>query len=315
MTAMAPARPLLPTGAAVVVVFVALATVAPREAVAAERLVIQSDSDCPSAEAVNKALLGLRPADDWPSPTVSIQVKDQAIVVDLGAGGARRRPIPVDADCEARAATVALVVATWASDLPAQTVTSPVMQVAANGAAGLRSPEPVAGKPRPRHPEIGGGLLAAVGGGIAPGVRIELVSLPGDSGVGWLASLVVPTTRELTVGSGKTVWTRPSASLALQGRLARSGWFLAGDAGLAVATTVAWGRSYSSNQTDTSLTYGPALGVRGGRSLKRLKIWLDLRAGRWLVGQSVQVDGDAGVATASLPAWDVQGALGASYAF
>ncbi|HEX7508159.1 MAG TPA: hypothetical protein VF550_15390, partial [Polyangia bacterium] len=88
-------------------------------------------------------------------------------------------------------------------------------------------------------------------------------------------------------------------------------------AGLAVAYTVAWGRGYAANQTDQSLTYGPSLGVRGGVPWKGLKIWVDLRGGRWLSGQGVQIDDDAGqgVATASLPTWDVQWALGASYPF
>jgi len=300
-----------------VVVLVALATLAPRETAAAERLSIESNADCPSAEAIRKALFGLRAADDWPSTTVSIQVKEQGIFVDLGASGASRRTIPLAPDCDARAATVALVVATWANDLPAQTVTSPVLQPATNVSAGRPSPEPASANARPGHHEIGGGLLAAMGGGIAPGVRVELVSLRGGGGVGWLASLVVPAARELAVGSGKTAWTRASAGLALYGRLASNGWFLSGDAGMAVAYTVVWGRSYTSNQTDQSLTYGPTVGVRGGLPWKRLKIWIDLRGGRWLYGQSVQIDGDAGqgVATASLPAWDVQWTLGASYPF
>jgi hypothetical protein len=317
MTKDAHARPSLPNGSAVVAVLVALATAAPRETAAAERLVIQSNSDCPSAEVVHKALLELRAAEDWPSTTVSIQVKEQRIFVDLGAGSASRRTIPAAPDCDARAATVALVVATWANDLPAQTVTSPVLQPTTNVSAGRSPLEPAPANARHGHHEIGGGLLAAMGGGIAPGIRVELVSLRGDSGVGWLASLVVPGARDLTVGSGKTAWTRASAGLALHGRLARNGWFLSGDAGMAVATTVVWGHSYSSNQTDQSLTYGPSLGVRGGLPWKPLEIWLDLRGGRWLYDQSVQIDDDAGqgVATASLPAWDVQCALGASYAF
>ena len=317
MTADSHARPSLPTRSAVVVVLVALSTAAPRETVAAERLAIESNSDCPSAEAVRKALFGLRAADDWPSTTVSIQVKEQGIFVDLGTSGASRRTIPVAPNCDARAATVALVVATWTNDLPAQTVTSPVLQPATYMSAGRRSSETSSANARLGRHEIGGGLLAAIGGGIAPGIRVELVSLRGDSGVGWLAGLVVPAARELAVGSGKTAWTRASVGFALHGRLAGNGWFLSGDAGMAVAYTVVWGLSYASNQTDQSLTYGPTVGVRGGLPWKRLKIWIDLRGGRWLYGQSVQIDGDAGqgVATASLPAWDVQWTLGASYPF
>jgi hypothetical protein len=316
MTAEAHPKPTPLTKSAVAVVLFALVTAAPLKTAASDRVVIQSDSDCPSAQAVRKALLELRAADDWPSSSVSIQVKEQSIVVDLGAGSTTRRPIPVAADCDARAATVALVVATWASDLPAQTVTSPVMQPATNGSTGQRSLEPAVANLRPRHHEIGGGLLAAVGGGLAPGIRIEVVRLPGDVGVGWLASLVVPAARARALGGGTTAWTRPSAGLAVHARLARSGWFLSGDAGMAVACTIAWGRGHTSNQTDQSLTYGPSVGVRGGLPWKRLKMWVDLRGGRWLYGQDVQVDGDAGdVASASLPAWDVQGALGASYPF
>ena len=313
-TALLPKPPTWPT---VVVLLVALTAAVPGELAAADKLVIESDSVCPSAATVRKALLALRSADDWPSTTVSIRVTEQMLYVDLGSGAASARPIPVTSDCDALAATVALVVATWTSDLPAQTVTSPILQPTATESAERRPLDVATAKTQPNYREVGFGPLVAFGGGVAPGIRLDVVSLRRDSGVGWQASLAVPAGRELAVGSGKTGWTRASVGLALHVRRAKDRFFLSGDAGVAIAYTVAWGQGYATNEIDQSLTWGPYLGVRGGLAWKRLRIWSDLRGGRWLYGQSVQVDSGAdsvGV-RASLPAWDVQWALGASYPF
>ena len=293
------------------------ADAAPRTTLAGGALVIESDSNCPSAEAVKQALLSLRPDEDLPSTTISIYAREELMVVSLGPGAAGQRRLPLAPDCVTRAATIAVVIATWTNELPAQAVISPGLQPSSSRPPVPRIPEELPAIPRPRHREIGTGLLAAVGGGVAPGVRAEFISLPADSGLGWQACLALPAARELALGGGKTLWTRAAVGLALHARQAGRWYFLSGSAGLAVAYTLAWGQGYALNQTDQSLTYGAAAGVRAGLPWKRWRVWTDLQGGRWLFGQSVQIDADAGgrAASVSLPPWDIQWALGTSYTF
>jgi hypothetical protein len=284
-------------------------------------LVIESDSSCPSAEAVREALAGLRPPADWPHTTVAISAREQFLLVALGSRGASPRQVTVGADCAARAATAAVIVATWLGDLPAESVGSPILQpsrsidaAAAPPATPLPSENPT---PPPALHEIGAGALAAFGGGTVPGLRVEFIRWRRERAFGWQASLALATPRDAVVGGGTTRWMRVAASVALCGRLAGRRYFLGGDGGVAAAYTAAWGQDYASNQSDQSITGGLAAGLRGGVPWGRMRIWTDVRVFGWLYPQSVQVDADgaSGPAKFSLPAWDIQWALGASYAF
>jgi hypothetical protein len=279
-------------------------------------LVIESDSSCPSAAAVREALVGLRPAEDLPSATVSITTQGQALLLSLGPRAATPRRLAVEGDCGARAATVALVIAAWLSELPAEVVAAPT----------LGTPEPVAhvetATPAPspgraaeafHRREVGAGLVAETGSGLAPGLRLDLLGLLGEGTFGWQVGVVLPAERDVTVGPGSTRFRRTSAVVSLLGRKAAGRLILSADAGAAVAYTSAHGTGYQENQTDGSVTYGPMAGLRAGIPWGRVRVWVDGRLFKWLYGQTVEVEGVA--ATAALPSWDLQWALGAAYAF
>jgi hypothetical protein len=55
--------------------------------------------------------------------------------------------------------------------------------------------------------------------------------------------------------------------------------------------------------------------MRAGVPWGRTRLWIDIRAVRWLREQSVEIDPVATgkSATAKLPSWDFQGAIGISY--
>ena len=277
----------------------------------ASRLAIASDSSCPSADAVRAALLDLRSAEEWPSATVAIHAQEQLLTVELGSLDSLQRQLAVGPDCAARAATVALVIATWMNDLPAEGAGTPILRSPI-----IPAPELTMPKPAVARYQIGAGLLAAIHGGIAPGVRLDFIRLRGDRGLGWQASLVLPAAREVAVGGGVTHWTRMAAEVALKGSLAGKSFFLSADGGLAGAYTHAWGQGYAWNQNDESFTYGLVAGVRAGIPWGSFRIWTDLRAVQWLRTQSVQIDSDLGgpLTNVSLPTWDAQWALGLSYA-
>ena len=172
----------------------------------------------------------------------------------------------------------------------------------------MLKPEPLSAKPEIVHYDVGVGLLAALLGGIAPGVRMDLLRMRGDRGIGWQANLVLPATREVALGANVSRYTRASAGVALNARFR----------GIAAAYTLVWGQGYAVNQTGgQSFTYGLVTGVRAGIPWGRLRLWTDLRAVKWLYNQGVQIDSGVGgdSTTIALPTWDAQWALGLSYAF
>jgi len=297
------------------VLLVAMATgAAPQAEPPAAALVIESDSACPSAEAVRAALVGLRSVDDWPPAQVAIFAKEQFLRIELG--GTRARQLTVGTDCAKRAAAVALIVATWFGEFPAEVASAPDLQPLPQA---ISQPilQPWTLPPPPSKNEIGAGVLATLGGGMVPGVRVEYARLRRDGRLGWQASLAWSAPREVAVAGGKTLFTRAAASVAVRGGLPVRRFLLSGDVGVATAYTLAWGQGYDTNQTDQSLTYGVTAGLRGSLPWRRFRIWTDVRIFGWLHRQSVQVDSDAAGSTAmvSLPTWDLQWALGASYVF
>jgi len=137
-------------------------------------LVIVSDSDCPSGEAVRDALLALRPAGEWPALSVAIREFPQMLVIEIGSQKTNPRQLAVGPDCATRAAAVALVITAWTGDLPVEAAGTPVLQPPAVVVQppGMK-PEEVIRKTGARHTEIGAGLLAATADGIVPGIRLE----------------------------------------------------------------------------------------------------------------------------------------------
>lgn len=279
-------------------------------------LVIESDSSCPSAEAVREALVGIKPAADWPLATVSIAVQEQTLLLSLGSPAKSQRRLAVEADCGARAATAALVIATWLSELPTLAVVAPTLgspEPAVYAEPAKPAPAPVRAALPSHRREVGAGLLAEMGSGLSPGLRLEVLGLLGDGTLGWQASLALPATRNVTVGPGTTIFRRTSASASLLGRLVVRKLIFSADAGAALAYTSAQGSDYQENQADASLTYGLVAGLRAGVPWGRVRIWIDGRVFKWLYGQTVEVEGVA--STAALPSWDLQWSIGGGYAF
>jgi len=282
-------------------------------------LAIVSDSDCPSGEAVRDALLGLRPVEEWPSLSVAIHTTEQILEVEIGSQKTNPRQLIVGPDCATRATAVALVITTWTGELPVEAAGTPVLQPSAVVIQPPAVKQLEAAIPRAdaRQSEIGAGLLAATAGGIVPGIRLEFGRMSRGSGLGWQVDLTVPAAREVALGGGTTHWTRVSAGVGLDARWARRRFSLDGELGAVATLTYAWGQGYVANQSDWSPTWGLVAGMRAGVPWGRARIWIDIRACKWLREQSVQIDPvTTGTAiTANLPSWDAQGAIGISYIF
>jgi hypothetical protein len=291
---------------------VLVGTVDPEPAVGppGSQLVIASDSACPSVEAVRQSLAQMRPATDWPTDLVVIRTTPHSLSIDLGRASRRQRQLTMESDCEARATSAALIVATWMDDLPAEGTSAPVLLEPDE--EDLEPPLPVRG---PAHYEAGAGLSAAAGGGLAPGAYVELVRLRPESDLGWLAGMALAAPREILVDAGVSRFMRTSAAVGAQARKTYQRLLLAADLGLALAYTAAWGSGYAKDKTDGSFNWGPVADLRAGIPWGRLRLWIAARASWWVRAETVQVDAKtpAGSARRDLPHWDGQGLLGLSY--
>ena len=287
-------------------------------------LMIVSDSNCPSAEAVREALVGLRSVGQWPALSVAVRATLRTLMVEIGPQKTNPRQLAVGPDCAGRATAVALVISTWTVDLPVEAEGTPILQPATpvlqpstpvlQPSPGEK-PEKMITKTNAGQSEIGAGLLAATAGGIVPGGRVEFGRMRHGSGLGWQVDLTVPAARQVNIGGGTTRWMRISAGVALDARWAMRRFFLDGELGGAAALTYAWGQGYVANQSDWSPTWGLGAGIRAGIPWGRTRLWVDIRAVKWLREQSVQIDpvttGTA--ATVNVPSWDAQAAIGISY--
>jgi hypothetical protein len=305
--------PLVPPAVLAVVLVAGTAEAGPDVPPADSALVIVSDSNCPSAEAVREVLLGFRPVGQWPALSVAIRATLQALVVEIGPQKTNPRQLAVGPDCAARATAVAVVIAAWTGDLPVEAAGTPILQPATPSPQPSvgKKPETLTPKTNPGQSEIGAGLLVATAGGVVPGVRVEFARMRRGSGFGWQFDLTVPADRQVALGGVVIRWIRVSAGIGLDARWVMRRFFLDGELGGVAALTYAWGQGYLANQSDWSPTWGLAAGIRAGMPWGRARLWLDLRAVKWLLEQSVQINP---VAT-GLPSWDAQAAIGISYVF
>jgi hypothetical protein len=303
---------------------------APGGADDAPRLAVASDSECPSSAAVGAALAGLLGAEERAvTGAAAVHVEAGALVIrfrDPEAAAGERR-VAVGADCGARAATAALLIATWIRSLPAEAPGSPLL--AARPRAGAAPPAPPAASPAPAiasatppppapraagsTTELGAGLMVDGGGGAVPGLGVELRRPLVVDRAGWSASAALPAARSVAVGAGIARWTRLSIALGPSLRWGGGLLFVDTDAALVGGVLFAWGQGYDIDRQGASLTVGVGGGARAGVRLgARLTAWVDARATRWLRDQQVSNDiyPQGSAAAVRLPGWDAELALG-----
>lgn len=290
------------------------------------RLTIVSDSACPSQQAVASALATLNAPEAWPTGTVRIQAADDTLVVDLGVTtiGPERshREIHVTPDCDERATTVALVIATWTGELTSDAASAPVLPRRMVEPQREIAPRPVTAAPQPRPAtpsarEIGAGVLLSSSGGLAPGLSVDFVQTKNPGGLGWQAKLSLPMQRDRSAVGGTTRWTRLTADVALNASTTLGRYTLSAAAGVVGAYTLTSGQGYPIERSAQALTGGLAAGLRAGMAWRRLRIWTEVEAYRYVFPQTILVystSGDA-MGSASLPSSDVRWALGLAYPF
>jgi hypothetical protein len=284
----------------------------------APRLIITSDSQCPSGPAVAEALAALVPAAEWPNGTVELQSAADSCVVHLMSEISSERRLSLPADCGLRASTVALVIATWTGALASEAAGAPILRSQATvNPSPSPAPSPAPSVTSATERELGAGVLLSLSGGPAPGGRLDFVQTRAPRGLGWQVGLAASAPRERAVAGGTTSWTRAAVDIGVNGRITLRRFALSAHAGLAGTYTFTSGHGYSVDQSSEALTGGMDAGARIAVTWRRLRVWTDVRGTKWLFPQSLAVRSPEGerVTEVALPSFDFQWALGLSYLF
>lgn len=330
----------------------AIAVLAALEAgVAPEKVSVASDSACPSANAVHEALEALGARNVARPAWATVHSRGDQLTIELSWPGdpqSEARKLTVESDCESRAQSAAVVIASWLGILPEATLVStplglPPVEIPYAKVV-PREPEkkPVVESPTitpsteaPAHPVeagafvgdgafsgrrswLGGGLGGLAGGGEVPGLRIELVRARANAGfhLGWMASTLVSMPRSQSLDGGTSSWIRPAIGMAGMASWGGPRVRLAIDLGPLAGLTVAWGSGYPHNQTDASPTLGVTGGLRLQLALASSMLWGELRVIDWLRGESLQheIQPTGIVGSVDLPSLEGLVSLGWSFA-
>jgi hypothetical protein len=283
---------------------------------AAAAPLVTSDSDCPSAAAVQARLLGLWSADRPDSVAAHIRVENAQMLVELVGSNepAITRSLPADAECASRAQAAALVIAAWLD-----TMTDPLglpVPVPARP-----SDRPVRTKPR-EAPLPGPRLLLAVGAFASLDPQGAGAVLSGEAAwsqligrFGLQAGFSFPLPRELAVGQGLSKWWRPVLALQLRVPLTEGTWALEAGAGPALGLLVVAGNGFDQNHTDVATSWGAITGFRLAHRRGRAgAVWAELRALAWPAAQHIRAEVmGASPRLAALPR--IEGQLGLGFSF
>ncbi len=291
-----------------------LATVGAGFALPAFAVPVVSDTECPSAPAVQSELSELIPALGSPAAEVRVRSTGEALLVELASEGEplRSRELRMEGDCAARARASALIAAAWLDALPAQPIDAPEPPR-------VSGPQPA---PPPQAQPVSiarswlglGAFGLADGWGASAGVLGD-VQFGGFGPVAAGLSLAVPLARRADVGQGTATWWRPSAEITLRVPLGRGAWSVAPGLGAVVALLRVSGRGYDHDNTDTVSSLGARAHLRIQRQWANRRMWIEAGTRVWPFEQHVRNDVKAGETVArALPRWDGQLAVGVSFA-
>ena len=299
---------------------ISLVVAASSLAQAATNLVVHSDSDCPSGQAVTEALWAIRPDHEWPALTATIQVSDDRLQVVLGEDRSNQREIPAPADCAERATRVALVIAVWSGELPAQTSGAPSLSVAVPVPAltvAPPAPVPVPAQKSPTVFELDAAAFYSPLWGQAPGAWLGFGRTPRDGGFGVRVLGAYQSASTLAIEGGTNQVRRFLVGAALTYHLQLPRAFASGDGGLVGTLTHAQGAGYDTNRADDTTNFGGVVDLRAGLRFGRFRLWWNARVLRLVHAETMKVQSiTPSVANSvALNAWDAQVGMGLGFRF
>ena len=273
---------------------VAMTLLTPGIAVAATR--VASDSSCPSADAVSQRLLGLVASGGPTTASARVRGEGDNLRIELSFPGEadQERTVAAGGDCEARAETAALVIASWLDAMPVGTISAPGIPPRAPPPAPAPSAEaePLDDEEEPRlpvstHALVGAGLFGLADSDGASAGLVLVGGMPRLLGVlGWLAEASLGLPREVGVGpQGTARYWRPTFGLAATVEMAVRSWRFRPQAGPALGVLSVRGSDYQPNNRATTVTWGASAGLAMARSWRRGEIWLRLDGLAWPQGR------------------------------
>ena len=261
-------------------------------AAVAPAMTIQSDTPCPSAEAIHAALAALGGGEKTPAALVKVRAAMFGLAIELGWPDSPQpivRHLTVDGDCAARARDAAVVVAVWLGLQPRIDLPDPV-------AGRTNQPsiaKPLAATPVPSAPRwlLGFGIGASTSGDldVAPALVIEGTRrLSGRVALAVTAAATGP--RQRAIGPGTSYFVRPTMTLAGRILLPAGAAHVGFDAGLAGGLTLAWGTNYPNDESQFAFDWGPTGGFRLLVGADRFRPWLATRLVYWVRSQRLRYD-------------------------
>jgi hypothetical protein len=290
----------------------------------AAQVMVEGDSACPNPDAVHAELSPLLPQDDQAQgqrPDVArVDLTADHLTVTLrSALGVLigRRTLSAGGSCEERARAVAVILGTWESDVhpafqggapPAAVAPTPAPpEPAAELAAGQASSAAVKAPLWDLGVAIAGVLASTQ---VTAGASIVATATPWSR---WGARLAVDgeADHSISVGSGEGRWSRWSASLGPQYRVAFGGWSLEGNLSVDASRYDVRGQGYPITYATHGIQAGASAGLRLLAPGRRWRPWIAVEGTRWLGRQTV-VELVAGQERA-IPSWTQTASLGLSF--
>jgi hypothetical protein len=267
---------------------------------------VVSDSNCPSASAVEENLSVLLPAEAVRPGTVAVISRADGLAIHLqpeGTEQSEERSLAVGSGCEERAKAAAVAIATWWPTQPAAKDITP-----APVAVTLATPAP-----RPKAHVVtvaAGGFASLIAGSAAPGVRAEATWAPWASALAFRLDLAGTGARGASLAPGQVQFRRLASEIGA----AWSRGPLRLDGAAVVSLVFVEGQGYTANQQSSGTSLGLSAGARLSWKIGRWAPWLEMRGVAWPQSQRIFVtDSATGTRSqSSLPHGELQLGAGIS---
>jgi len=234
-------------------------------------------------------------------------------LADPQGGVIAERTVAGGGSCAELARIVAIVIASWESDVHPEFVREPadIIQV--------RRPPPPPERPAATAPpppaasyDLAGGVSFGQADTLAAGASLGAAWFPRGVGLGLWAQGAGDLPRTVAVGPHEARWRRWTASLEAARRFTRGALAIDPHAGLTLGWVTTEGLDYGQNRSDSAFSPGATAGIRLGQWFaRRAALWMDLRGFYFLRQESVYGTGTgAAVSEAALPRWGAVASVG-----
>jgi hypothetical protein len=244
---------------------------------------VASDSNCPSASAIEESLSVLLPAEVVRPGTAAVISRADGLAIHLqpeGTEQSEERSIAVGSGCEERAKAAAVAIATWWPTRPAAKDSAPARSEAA----------PATPRPKARVVTVAaGGFASLISGGAAPGVHAEIAWAPRARAIALRLDLAGTDAHGASLGPGRVQFRR----MASEAGVAWSRGPLRLDGAAVLSLVFVEGQGYTSNQQTSGMSLGLSAGARLSWSLGRWAPWLEVRGVAWPQSQRILVTDSA----------------------